>query len=137
MACIPRFSRFSNFTVQSKVSSFFNDNIISTISCTFRNFRLTGLTMLLVKHFLVEFTYTKKYLQDENFCNFLPTDKHCAQQVSVFGVILAHSFPAFPRIRTEYGQILSIFSPNAGQCKNNADQNNSEYGHFLRSKSFY
>ena len=27
---------------------------------------------------------------------------------------------------------LSVFSPNAGKCGKNADQNNSEYGHFLR-----
>ena len=46
-------------------------------------------------------------------------------------IILYYSgriFPAFPRIRTEY-----IFSPNVGKCGKNADQNNSEYGHFLRS----
>ena len=29
---------------------------------------------------------------------------------------------------------LSVFSPNAGKCGKNADQNNSEYGHFLRSE---
>ena len=28
---------------------------------------------------------------------------------------------------------LSVFSPNAGKCGKNADQNNSEYGHFLHS----
>ena len=33
-------------------------------------------------------------------------------------------------IFTEY---LSVFSPNAGKCGKNADQNNSEYGLFLRS----
>ena len=27
----------------------------------------------------------------------------------------------------------SVFRPNAGKCGKNADQNNSEYGHFLRS----
>ena len=27
---------------------------------------------------------------------------------------------------------LSVFSPNAKKCRKNADQNNSEYGHFLR-----
>ena len=26
---------------------------------------------------------------------------------------------------------LSVFSPNAGKCGKNADQNNSEYGHFF------
>ena len=28
---------------------------------------------------------------------------------------------------------LSVFSPNARKCGKNADQNNSEHGHFLRS----
>ena len=28
---------------------------------------------------------------------------------------------------------LSVFSPNAGKCEKNMDQNNSECGHFLRS----
>ena len=28
---------------------------------------------------------------------------------------------------------LSVFSPNAGKCGKNVDQNNSKYGHFLRS----
>ena len=50
----------------------------------------------------------------------------------VFGVILIHIFPAFSPIWTEYGEIwyLSVFSPNAGKCGRNADENNSEYGHF-------
>ena len=53
--------------------------------------------------------------------------------MSVFGVILVLIFPEFSRIRTEYGAYLSVFSPNAGKCRKNADQNNSEYGLFLRS----
>ena len=36
-------------------------------------------------------------------------------------------FPHFPA----FG--LSVFSPNAEKCGKNADQNNSEYGFFLRS----
>ena len=40
--------------------------------------------------------------------------------VSVFGVILVRIFPAFSRIR---------------KCGKNGDQNNSEYGHFLRSET--
>ena len=52
--------------------------------------------------------------------------------MSVFGVILVRIFPAFSRIRTEYGY-LSLFSLNAGKCRKNADQNNSEYGHILCS----
>ena len=39
---------------------------------------------------------------------------------------------AFSRIRTEYGEILLI-SPYSVRMQENADQNKSEYGHFLRS----
>ena len=39
---------------------------------------------------------------------------------------------AFSPIRTEYGQILHI-SHYSIRMRENADQNNSEYGHFLRS----
>ena len=38
----------------------------------------------------------------------------------------------FSRIRTEYGEIWSI-SPYSVRMRDNADQNNSEYGHFSRS----
>ena len=40
-------------------------------------------------------------------------------------------FPYFP----ESGLNLSIFSTKAGKCAKNADQNNSECGHFLRCGS--
>ena len=40
----------------------------------------------------------------------------------------------FFRIRTEYGEILRV-SPYAVRMRENMDQNNSEYGHFLRSKN--
>ena len=39
---------------------------------------------------------------------------------------------AFSGIRTEYGKIRSI-SPYSVRMRENADQNNSEYGHFSRS----
>ena len=40
----------------------------------------------------------------------------------------------FPlRKKCPYLVYLSVFSPNAGKCGKNADQNNSEYGQFLRS----
>ena len=39
---------------------------------------------------------------------------------------------AFSRIRTEYGEMRSIRA-NSVQMRENANQNNSEYGHFLRS----
>ena len=38
----------------------------------------------------------------------------------------------FSRIRTEYGEIRSI-SPYSARMWENTDQNNSQYGHFLRS----
>ena len=34
---------------------------------------------------------------------------------------------------TKIPPYLSVFSPNAGKCGKNADQNNSEYVHFLCS----
>ena len=40
----------------------------------------------------------------------------------------------FPRIRIEYGEIRDI-SPHSVQMRENAHQNNSTYGHFLRSVS--
>ena len=39
---------------------------------------------------------------------------------------------AFSRIRTEYGKIRSI-SPYSVRVRENAELNNPEYGHFLRS----
>ena len=42
----------------------------------------------------------------------------------------------FSRIRTEYGEIPRI-SPYSVRMRKNADQNNSEYGHFLRSAHFW
>ena len=41
-------------------------------------------------------------------------------------------WPAFSRIQTEYGEIRSI-SPYSVRMRQNADQNNPEYGHFLRN----
>ena len=53
----------------------------------------------------------------------------------VFGVILVRIFPHSDCIQSECGKMLSI-SPNSAQMQENADQNNSEYGHFLRSVHF-
>ena len=39
---------------------------------------------------------------------------------------------AFSRIWTEYGEIRSIF-PYSVRMRENANQNNSEFGHFSRS----
>ena len=43
---------------------------------------------------------------------------------------------AFSRIWTEYGEIRSISTYSVG-IQENADQNNSEYGHLLRSPNYY
>ena len=43
-------------------------------------------------------------------------------------------WPSFSRIRIEYGEIRNI-SPYSVWTRGNADQNNSEYVHFLRSVS--
>ena len=51
------------------------------------------------------------------------------QSMQSVGVILVRIFPGFSRILSEY---LSVFSPNAGKSRKNAEQNNSKYGLFLR-----
>ena len=43
---------------------------------------------------------------------------------------------AFSHIRTKYGEIIHI-SPYSFEMRENIDQNNSEYGHFLRSKIYW
>ena len=67
--------------------------------------------------------------------NYSKSIKYTATKLSVFGVILVHMFPTFCCIRTEYGDTehLSVLSPIARKCEKNADQNNSDYGLFLRS----
>ena len=51
-----------------------------------------------------------------------------ASKMSVFGVILVR----ISHIRDEYGETLRIFVYPV-RIRKNTDQNNSEYGHFLRS----
>ena len=43
---------------------------------------------------------------------------------------------AFSRIQTEYGEIRSI-SQYSARMPENADHNNSKYGHFSRSEGYY
>ena len=62
--------------------------------------------------------------------------KHCVKTVRIRSYSGPHFPPIFPHLDwirrdTEY---LSVFSPNEGKCGKNVDQNNSEYGHFLRSE---
>ena len=60
---------------------------------------------------------------------------HCVKSArirSYSGPHFSRNFPAFSGIRTEYSY-LSVFGPNAEKCGKNVDQNNTEYGLFLRS----
>ena len=51
--------------------------------------------------------------------NPFTSNKYAALKESVFGVILVRIFPAFSRIRTEYGEILRI-SPYSVRMQENA-----------------
>ena len=55
---------------------------------------------------------------------------------SYSGPHFSHIFPHSDWIRRDT-QYLSVFRPNAEKCEKNADQNNSEYGQFLRSVNFH
>ena len=65
------------------------------------------------------------------------------KKVSVFRVLMVRIFPAFPTfgLNTEryFGEILReilreiLWRDISGKCCKNADQDNSEYGHVLRS----
>ena len=59
---------------------------------------------------------------------------HCVKGVRIQSCSSPHFFRIFSHsdlIRRDL-PYLSVFSPNAGKCGKNADQNNSEYEHFLR-----
>ena len=58
---------------------------------------------------------------------FLWMQTHCVKRIR----IRSYSGPHFSRI---FPHSDWIFSPNAGKCGKNAGQNNSEYGHILRSE---
>ena len=55
------------------------------------------------------------------------SEMHCVKSVRTRSC----SVPRFSRIFLHSD--LSVFSLNAGKCGKNVDQNNSKYGHFLRS----
>ena len=57
--------------------------------------------------------------------------KKCPYSESFWSAFFPH-FPAFG-LNTER---CGVFSPNSGKCWKNADLNNSEHGHFLRSVKF-
>ena len=64
---------------------------------------------------------------------------HCVKSVRIRSYSGAHFSRIFPHsdwirrdIQSEC-RYFSVFSPNVRKCGKNADQNNSEYGYFLRS----
>ena len=61
-----------------------------------------------------------------------------AQKESVFGVILVHIFPAFSRIRTEYGEIpYSIrMRENAGKMRTRITPNTDSFYAVKRQRQF-
>ena len=72
------------------------------------------------------------------FLNFLSISvfsyrvRHTLRKKSSYSELFCSAFfPDFPAfgLNTLY---LSVFSPNAGKCGKNEEQNNSEYGLFLR-----
>ena len=65
-------------------------------------------------------------LVTENIAN-----QHGVKRVRIRSYCVPH-FPAFSRIRTEYGEIRSIQS-ECRKTRENAEQNNCEYELFLRS----
>ena len=52
----------------------------------------------------------------------------------LFWSVFSPHFTAFGQNTERY---LSVFSPNAGKCGKSTDQNNFEYGHFLRSETAF
>ena len=59
--------------------------------------------------------------------------RHCVKSVRIRSY--SGFWSEFSRIRTKYEEILRI-SPYSVQMLENADQNNSENGHFLRSERY-
>ena len=55
---------------------------------------------------------------------------HCVKSVHIWSYSGPHFLRIFLHSDMEY---LFVFSPNTGKSGKNADQNNSEYGQFLRS----
>ena len=63
--------------------------------------------------------------------------KHCVKSVRIRSYSGLHFPRIFPHLDWTWRDTpyLSVFSPNAGKCRKNAGQNNSEYWYFLRSES--
>ena len=70
----------------------------------------------------------------ENTCNFVIIIVNTAQKVSVFEVVLFCIFPYSDWIWSAFSQFeLNSNWPYSVRMRENADHNNSEYGHFSHS----
>ena len=67
---------------------------------------------------------------------FTVKNAHCLKGVRIWSYSGPHFSCIFPLSNWIQRDTLSVFSSNAGKCRKNTDQNNSEYGHFLRSVYF-
>ena len=99
----------------------------SSIAVNFVNSTTFSTERLLAVASILEYFHRKSSHQFEH--------SHCIKSVH----IRSYPGPHFPRIFPHSDwigrdtQYLSLFSPNAGKCGENADQNNSEYEPYLRS----
>ena len=92
---------------------------------------------------IINFTFSSKNLFIFRFndinkvSHFFPKYRNFNQMIFLLFPLREKSpyselfWSAFSRIRTEYGEILCI-SSYSFRMRENADQNNFEYGHFLR-----
>ena len=83
------------------------------------------------------FWYESQITPFSRECFFTPlwrTIKNCVKRVCIWSYSGPHFSQIFPH-PSEYVEIprLSVFRRNARKSRKNVDQNNSEYGHFLRS----
>ena len=70
------------------------------------------------------------FLSAANFEKAIKTLHESLRKMCLYSELF---WSAFSRIRTEYGEILRI-SAYSVRMRENADQKNSEYGHFSRSE---
>ena len=106
-------------------------------SLYFRHFECHGSTCA---GYLDRQAYRKKNWWEQmkgfkmSFIN-LTHDMNCVKNVCIGSYSGLHFFCIFPHlawIRRDSPHLF-VFSPKVGKCRKNADQNNSEYRHFLRT----
>ena len=79
------------------------------------------------------FIFASNLLVIDNYF-FLITDRWTLRKKCPYPELFWSTFsPHFSAFGLNTERYLSVFSPNAVICGKNADQDNSEYGHFLRS----